>query len=472
MIADSAGIDPVAGDSADSMDGREFSFDAADHVQVAAGDFVTFREPDGRLQIGQVYEADEVIGGGSVRCRGKILGVLVAEGGFESRRSHPFTNATVAQADTEAIELVYAAAGATLRVGSFMAADNIHARLMPQRFNRHTFWCGQSGSGKTYALGVLLEQLLIGTGLPMVIFDPNGDFVKMHEAHPDAEGTEKDRQALADRDIRILQPGAPDPGGLYVRFTDLPMPAKAAVLRLDPLVDHAEYNELFHLEETVGSRESHEIVARLRARGDAGATALAARVENLRLIDWGVWAMQRQPVTEILDARPDATVLDLGGFAFADEYLVVAMAVLDDLWAKREGRRPILIVIDEAHNLCSPDQNTPLRRAVRERIIQIAAEGRKFGLWLLLSTQRPSRIDPSIISQCDNLALMKTSSALDIQELATIFGYAPHAMLARSPTFRQGEALFAGGFVPAPSLIRMSARLTREGGSDVSVPLR
>ena len=40
------------------------------------------------------------------------------------------------------------------------------------RFNRHTFWCGQSGSGKTYALGVVLEQLLLRTELPIAVLDP------------------------------------------------------------------------------------------------------------------------------------------------------------------------------------------------------------------------------------------------------------------------------------------------------------
>ena len=129
-------------------------------------------------------------------------------------------------------------------------------------------------------------------------------------------------------------------------------------------------------------------------------------------------------------------------------------------------------MIDEAHNFCSPDQTSPLHVAVRERIVQIAAEGRKFGLWLLLSTQRPSRVHPSIISQCDNLALMKMTSPVDLDELATIFGFVPPAMLARASRFTQGEALFAGGFVPAPTMVRMGARLTREGGADVSVPLR
>ena len=59
--------------------------------------------------------------------------------------------------------------------------------LVPNRLNRHTFWCGQSGSGKTYALGVLLERVLLTTRLPMVVFDPNSDFVRLGETSPAAD---------------------------------------------------------------------------------------------------------------------------------------------------------------------------------------------------------------------------------------------------------------------------------------------
>lgn len=79
---------------------------------------------------------------------------------------------------------------------------------------------------------------------------------------------------------------------------------------------------------------------------------------------------------------------------------------------------------------------------------------------------------PGIISQYDNLALMNMSSPVDLDGLATYFGFAPPALLARSPGFRQGEALFAGGFVAAPTLLRVGEQLTPEGGSDVTVPLR
>lgn len=69
------------------------------------------------------------------------------------------------------IELLGANAQAPLVIGSYPGSKNVPARLLPNRFNRHTFWCVQSGSGKTCVLGVVLEQLLVYTGLPMVAVD-------------------------------------------------------------------------------------------------------------------------------------------------------------------------------------------------------------------------------------------------------------------------------------------------------------
>ena len=144
---------------------------------------------------------------------------------------------------------------------------------------------------------------------------------------------------------------------------------------------------------------------------------------------------------------------------------------LDHLWNTRESRRPILIVIDEAHNLCPANPLTPVEVALTDRIVQIAAEGRKFGLWLLLSTQRPSKIHPNALSQCDNLGLMRMSSPRDLAELAEYFGYAPIELLQRASSFALGQALFAGGFIDEAVIAQMGTRLTAEGGSDVKVPL-
>jgi hypothetical protein len=360
--------------------------------------------------------------------------------------------------------------GDRLEIGTQIeAAEPTPAHVLAKKLNRHTFWCGQSGSGKTYALGVLLELVLLETRLPLVILDPNSDFVGLGALREGADDSAA--AAWRERDIRVFRSGA-DAGGLHARFLDMPWRSRAAILDLDPVRDAEDFNALLKLEGELEAIRRGELVSYLRAGDDPVRHRLAMRLENLGLGAWDLWAWRGRSITDELDENPDATVVDLGGFPTRAEMLAASLAVLDHLWEHRSDRIGRLIVIDEAHNLCQPDPVSPVERELTERIVQIAAEGRKYGLWLLLSTQRPSKVHPNALSQCDNLALMRMSSTRDLAELAEVFGYAPEALVERSPLFGQGQALFAGGFVEAPTLVQMGARLTVEGGGDVAVPLR
>ncbi len=248
--------------------------------------------------------------------------------------------------------------------------------------------------------------------------------------------------------------------------------SRAAVLRLDPIADAGEFNVLRQLESEFGPQDAVAMVSALARSEDPERRRLLQRIENLGVLAWDLWARGACGVESVIDDRPDATVLDLGGFRHAEESSAAALAVLDRLWSLRETRRPVLLIIDEAHNLCPADPVTPLQEAVTRRLIQIAAEGRKFGLWLLLSTQRPSKIHPQVLSQCDNLCLMKTNSPADLDHLAGYFGAVPRELLDRAPGFRLGQALFAGGFTRQPGIVQLAERLTREGGTVVLVPAR
>lgn len=357
-----------------------------------------------------------------------------------------------------------------LTIGTVLGNPELAAELDARRFNRHTFWVGQSGSGKTYALGVVLEQLLLNTELPMLILDPNGDYTRLRETRPSANS--EDARSIADTDIRVFRSGTVEGERLRVRFVGLSTASKAAVLQLDPVADAEEYNVLLHAEEKAAQFDGRSMVTKLRDSGDPGQIRLANRMENLQVLDWDLWSRGKASVVDIIAERPRATVLDLGGFAHPVEPKVAALAVLENLWARREERRPVLIVIDEAHNLCSPQPQTAVERALTEQLVQIAAEGRKFGLWLLLSTQRPTKIHPNVLSQCDNLALMRVNAPRDLAELADVFGFAPADDIRRSAEFAQGQALFAGGFIAEPSFVQMGERITEEAGGDVKVPLR
>lgn len=359
-----------------------------------------------------------------------------------------------------------------IAVGIVLGTDHA-AFVRAKGLNRHTFWCGQSGSGKTYALGVLLEQVLLHTRLPIVLLDPNSDFVRLAEARDDAPA--ELTAELQQRDVRVLH-SQPELGDtLKIRLLDMTEQSRAAMLQLDPVHDADEFSASLSLvadAKAAGAPSQGELLPWLKASDNEARRRLALRLENLGITDWNLWAFGDAAATDIIDEQPDATVVDLGKFDTPAEPRVAALAILDHLWARRHDRTPRLIVIDEAHNLCPPHPTTAVERLLTERITQIAAEGRKYGLWLLLSTQRPSKVHPNVISQCDNLALMRMNSPQDLAELGQIFGFVPPELIARSSSFTQGQSLFAGKFMPEPTIVQMGDRLTREGGSDVEVPLR
>ncbi|WP_158863084.1 ATP-binding protein [Leifsonia sp. AG29] len=354
-----------------------------------------------------------------------------------------------------------------LTIGSKADAPDRPAVIDGSRFNRHTFWCGQSGSGKTYALGVVLEQLLLGTDLPVAVLDPNADFVHLAETRDDVEPDLRER--FAGLDIRVFHSSTAQEPQLHARYVDLSVRSQAAVGRLDPIGDEEEYNALLHLDKSSNAFDRDAFLRALAASGDPARQRLGRRIDNLEILEWPLWSFGRSSVVDTVDERPRVVVLDVGGFSHPSEPQAAALCVLEHLWEHRMERRPLLIVIDEAHNFCPPVPRSSVEAQLTEQLIQIAAEGRKFGLWLFLSTQRPTKIHPNVLSQCDNLGLMRMNSPRDLAEIADVFGFVPVAMLEESPTFRKGEALFAGAFSDEPQLVRVGRRLTVEGGSDLAV---
>jgi hypothetical protein len=354
-----------------------------------------------------------------------------------------------------------------LTIGTKADAPDREAVIDGSRFNRHTFWCGQSGSGKTYALGVVLEQLLLSTDLPVAVLDPNADFVHLAETRDDVEPGLRER--FAELDIRVFHSSTREEPQLHARYVDLSVRSQAAVGRLDPIEDEDEYNALLHLDKSPDGFDRDAFLRSLATSDDPARQRLGRRIDNLEILHWPLWSFGGSSVVDTVDQRPRVLVLDVGGFSHPAEPQAAALCVLEHLWEHRMERRPLLIVIDEAHNFCPPAPRSSVEAQLTEQLIQIAAEGRKFGLWLFLSTQRPTKIHPNVLSQCDNLGLMRMNSPRDLAEIADVFGFVPVALLEQSPTFRKGEALFAGAFSDEPQLVRVGRRLTVEGGSDLAV---
>ncbi len=178
---------------------------------------------------------------------------------------------------------------ARLEVGELLLAPGVPFSLDAGGFGRHTFLCGQSGSGKTYSLGVVLERLLLETDLRLVVLDPNSDFARLGELRPDADEADAARYAEATRSLAVRRAG----DGLALLLAELEPALQAAALRLDPVADREEYAELVALTDG-GERLSLERLEQLEREGDAG-RRLVGRARNLGLHRWGIWAGAERP---------------------------------------------------------------------------------------------------------------------------------------------------------------------------------
>jgi hypothetical protein len=482
-----------------SVNGRDVTFTSSFDDDMEVGGFFAAVTPEGERVLVQAHAlrlatrdsirldldtTDLPEGAGVVRSAnvGMMVRYVEGEGQVLGGAVAPFGEAVLDRATAGEVRSLLAdnvGSSVGLPVGRLSSAP-VDATLRASGFARHTFLCGQSGSGKTYSLGALLERMLLETDLPLVVIDPNSDYVGLGSFRSRAEinrSRETPLSVAAYRALReryearadVVVAGASGRDlPLRIHLSDLTLLEQALTLELDPVADADEYAAF--VDATAALTSDRYVVAQvaevLHHRFDEASRRLAQRIQNLRIASWSVWASVDEPSLVDLVQGRRTIVLDTGSLAEARERSVVALALLGRL-RRRTARTAMSIVIDEAHNVCSPDAASGIERAVAAHAIWIAGEGRKFGLYMVLSTQRPQKVHRNVISQCDNLLLMRVNSLADLDELATVFSHVPHAMVLEARSFRLGEMLAAGPIAPTPMRLRVGERWSPEGGADL-----
>ena len=478
------GILPLAS----SVDGRQFTFQASLHgLHLQTGGYVVL-EGDGQgRRLGQVLvmrpdsatTAD--LGLESVKF-GMRIRFARGDGVILDGDSGPFHDAHVRLAEPDEVEAWLSRVRprrSMLDVGELLLSPGVPATLDAGGFNRHTFMCGQSGSGKTYSLGLVLERLLLGTTLRLVVLDPNSDYVRLAELRePDDRDLPEspDDAALATAygtaaaGVAVWQNATGAEHPLQLQFIDVDAAAQAALFGLDPIHDREEYAALSGI--LAASEKGRAIITgpdALTASDNPDLRRLGLRAANLGVMTWSIWSggKSRSLVDELEDPTARCLVIDLGSLNTHHEQRLIAETVLSTLWRNRANRQPCLIVIDEAHNVCPAKPTDDLTALATNYATLIAAEGRKFGLYLLTSTQRPQKVHDEVLSQCDNLLLMRMNSEADLAHLRDAFSFVPAGLVQRATSFRQGESLVAGTFASHPSFVRFGRRISKEGGADI-----
>ena len=163
--------------------------------------------------------------------------------------------------------------------------------------------------------------------------------------------------------------------------------------------------------------------------------------------------------------KSNITILDVSGVPF--EVLSICVSLISRLifefgyHSKKIKRKlnenqdiPILIVYEEAHKY-APKSDLSKYRTSKEAIERIAKEGRKYGVTLLLASQRPSEISETIFSQCNTFISMRLTNPDDQNYVKRLLPDTVGDITNLLPSLKEGEALIMGDSISIPSIVKI-----------------
>lgn len=173
---------------------------------------------------------------------------------------------------------------------------------------------------------------------------------------------------------------------------------------------------------------------------------------------------------EWLGGEKPVTILDLSGIpseimtSISGTLLKIVYDAL--FWGqnlKNGGKQqPLLIVLEEAHNYLKSGEESISSKAVQS----ISKEGRKYGVGLLLVTQRPSELDETVLSQCGTIIALRMNNSKDRSHIRSAIQDELQTMVDLLPSLRTGEAVISGEGVKIPSRVQFYKLANAEKGSD------
>ncbi|MBW7959470.1 MAG: ATP-binding protein [Candidatus Promineofilum sp.] len=362
--------------------------------------------------------------------------------------------------------------------------------------------CGKRGSGKSYTMGVLVEELLAGanTDIIPILVDPMGVYHTMAQANQ-AQQEDLFNWSLSAKGytVRLLVPGPTeqlyDPeviDALQQRGVSIvPLQLNPSDLSPDGWCDlfDADINAplgivLFRAAQKLQRQNRpftiQELIVTIERDGrakDTSKEALLNRLEAAR--GWQIFAEEGYtPIPELFTPSV-VNILDLSRLEPGPRGLrnLTVSIIARNLFRARADARlreefglatplpRVWMLIDEAHQFVPKGQST----LAKDQLIRWAKEGRQPGLSLAVASQQPSAIDPEVLSQCDIILSHKLTSREDVMALNSL---SQDYMGGELRTYirslnRTGEAVIVNDEMETVQMLRIRPRRSQHGGSSL-----
>jgi DNA helicase HerA-like ATPase len=412
-----------------------------------------------------------------------LLGELIrdeAGAGYFQRgvMNYPKIGSAIVPIGSAELRIMFDTAGPnTINVGQLQQDGSIGAYVdVDDMVRKHFAIFGSTGAGKSSGVALILREIMRAReDLRILLIDPHNEYAACFEdrahivrpgnlrlpfwlfnfdeivevifgRHPDVEDevgllaeliplakNEYSRRSVGRTNYRQMEPE----GGRYT--VDTPVP-----YRLEDLIALAEtrmslYQRLLMRIHSVRKNPRYSFIFDDVEVGSD--TMVDILCELLRLEPDG------QPMTIIQLAGFPAEVFD------AIVSVLFRLAFEFGLWS--DGALPLLIVCEEAHNYANADRSVGFRPA-REAVSRIAKEGRKYGVFLGLVTQRPAQLDPTLISQCSTVFAMRMANEDDQRIVHAAVSDPANRLLGFLASLGTREALAFGAGVPVATRLRFT----------------
>ena len=337
-----------------------------------------------------------------------------------------------------------------LYIGNIKSGQKIILNL-DKLFRKHCCILAQSGYGKSYTVQVIIEELLSKEKLKipcLVVFDIHGEYkpfatssefslkTKLFEANEIKFSTFE----LTAESIGELLPEISSTAKKELRRIINNLKNRKKIFDLNDLINEVDADRRMH--ENV---KSHLV-------------SWLLELESLNIFD-----KLEYPVLKDVIKPNNLIVFDLSTTTSLRKKQTVVAKILRELFKMRIERKipPSIIFLEESHQF-APEQEEKSKAISKPIIETIAREGRKFGLSLVLISQRPIQLSKTALSQCDTKIIMHISNPYDIDHIGRSAEQLSKEELESLTSLAVGEAFISGEVIKFPVLIKVREKKIKE----------
>jgi DNA helicase HerA-like ATPase len=433
---------------------REFGFKVEDNAKIF--DYIQVFHKDYDYVLGQIVEIEKSNSETLARC--KIIGALDQDKVIFPRTPlDPGTEVLIAEDSfiQKVIRLNEDIKGAFV---GFLDGKKIPIYLdLNNLLTKHLAVLAKSGSGKSYAVGVLLEEIM-DKNIPLLVIDPHGEYTSMQFPNTDPSLEEF---GLKPKSYNLEIYGDKELGLRSIKLNDS-FNAKD-ILQIFPVKLSANQQNLLYAAVRNKKQFSLENLKQLIDLEENNAKfSLINTLEYLQSLD-----IFSEVNYQSMFKPGTATIINLKGISPEIQEIIV-FKLLNDLFdlRKKDLIAPFFSVIEEAHQYC-PERSFGETKASKV-IRNIASEGRKFGMGLAIVSQRPARVDKSVLSQCSTQIILKVTNPNDVKAVSNsiegIDSYTEKEII----NLPIGTAMVTG-IVDVPLLVKIRTRKSKHGGDAVEI---